>query len=1854
MVRWRNFLPLLCSVFLFYSCVGTLENKNAIKTETAKTATPTLNFSGVTAAIPISDSKVDVYFNAGSGNSADLKYLIYVNDSKNPIEVSGNKVFPSLARPGEFKYTVERLKVNTSYSFSVGVKDTKTGLQSNVNKSLSAKTFLNLTANFNGILSAKPLEGSLGTTKMLLKWIPAVTNGGILGAMAEDPVAYRISYIRAEDGSATDLLSEGNPNVVTYISDATDATLIKTSTDPKLLKNLKKTINATTSVIIPDLLPGNKYYFLVRAIHTAYVDYRLLAGYEYEKNLNIFEAMTLEPLAPVTWNETSVVASIVADDPTLSRKNLNWDAASGPFKKYRVYVRSLGGANNPATSPDLTAIDLAINNGTAMPANNFGLVIAPDQPFIQLSSLNPYEYYNVVVATCLSDTCNTAEQKIISPIVNFQVLPIIAPFYGLVKIENPISSTSLDKISLKFDPPVMSAGFLTDIEVYCMPSAFSNPQTDSVLLTTSVTSSLVIAGKANCEGLTRITSTPANLSSFSSIEIQSHATKPFLQPGFEISGLDYCFAVVPVIKNGATVIHRDLANMVTKCSFIQKKLPTILEFPGSKKVCSELGSNSLVVQWDKPASGIYNGFSVFWRKNTGGAFQFADAITDPATVINPVMPFSVQSGKYYRQDILNPNATSFTIQGLEAGARYQYGVLAHDKQGVLFNYSEINTNINDCSISMPVAQFGEWVEIFAVGPKEDGRNAFTSKGYKANFLAEALNDYGQPVEVNVDTDGNLTTEHLDIYGNLTATTFNGAYGAIDNNPAKNNKMFSNQGIIRIAWKDITFSGGGSLNDLTAAYDKIRDAVTVTKPNRKYGYHVYRSADNQESWVKLTGSADVQTPDNLGLLHPSPYYEWKRANDGYLSGSSTNDNAYFDGSGSVKFNGVIFTDYSVAASQPTDASHTTERARVYYYKVVPVVNGIEVKLANGPSGSIIPQNIIRVVLPPPNMSFVSRLIANRQTCLELGKIPSKDVSTYYSCPYTGVGSKVLNGPAVKGDSVFVYDVGQDFMIDRYELGCNITRGSTDPDNSTLITATELDQFVGDAGDGSKFSGCFFEQEDTDHLQGYNATPVTLDLDDGVDRDSVAPPVYSTNRMLRKGDCLGYSSKSIKVGNYQYMINYPGLYGAPVTDSTGLTDFFTVYSDDLTKYAKFAAQSEYAAVHFNLARDYTSNWYPAYLDLHAKGGTDANKVRLRTTARGKSSCSVNLPVQVGAKVKPRWIPVNSLSHLRFYDGDGIAPVAPVDFSIVNKSMKDIKDTSLVDNYLYDDSGNKVPTDNNIPANSLRFSDSTKLGRVVSSNAAKMPPLIGLDQVSGQEICSTYEVEVGMENAGVWTKIKDKKAKRLMRRNEGIIAGAWPNYFKEGMARRVVDGFGKLTRIYPENNRHNITPNPPGSENIPPLVDAVKVEQGAPNISQINFANPTLTRPKEEIQGGCNSYERQTEYDALATVSPIEIMPGNLYKTNIYRAEASGTRSYFLTGSSYFDNDAALPGPDDYFTQSQLCTSKFGLQDLVGNVKEISGEKIYCNSAAVTLGAKIGLYNANASTEVDPRVEAGSQLYRKDLVTAKGYISDLSYQDEMGSCSVVSDTADRSPASMLVVFTDGASIFKTLLDMWGSFTDLVNSVFRNQHDPRSVENLRSADGYFLDFGDIAIGAPLIHGDELAIYNNPNLSNKSPYFSPVIGLPLKCPDTVCGTILTPPVSDNKKVSTQTLNLGGSLDVPNFPIGNSQIASDGVLETEDEDRWRLPGSYPEALLSNVVNAIVRPGMGADYASVADYAPLADGPFDIARARWATDYSEPFRFFNFGSINDAGSGRYSVGVHGDVIQEQYYRKSGARCAISID
>jgi hypothetical protein len=96
--------------------------------------------------------------------------------------------------------------------------------------------------------------------------------------------------------------------------------------------------------------------------------------------------------------------------------------------------------------------------------------------------------------------------------------------------------------------------------------------------------------------------------------------------------------------------------------------------------------------------------------------------------------------------------------------------------------------------------------------------------------------------------------------------------------------------------------------------------------------------------------------------------------------------------------------------------------VYFYEVRPIINSI-------PTDSNEVFKTIRVTVPNNNMSFVHRWMANKTMC-DLLHSTDIDPTNNYRCPYIG-----------PGDRSGYYDIGEDLIVDRYEVSCNYSPSPT---------------------------------------------------------------------------------------------------------------------------------------------------------------------------------------------------------------------------------------------------------------------------------------------------------------------------------------------------------------------------------------------------------------------------------------------------------------------------------------------------------------------------------------------------------------------------------------------------------------------------------------------------------------------------------------------------------------------------------------------------------------------------------------------------------------------------------------------
>ncbi|MGB0453832.1 MAG: hypothetical protein ACPGJV_08960, partial [Bacteriovoracaceae bacterium] len=438
------------------------------------------------------------------------------------------------------------------------------------------------------------------------------------------------------------------------------------------------------------------------------------------------------------------------------------------------------------------------------------------------------------------------------------------------------------------------------------------------------------------------------------------------------------------------------------------------------------------------------------------------------------------------------------------GKRFLFGVLSYYYDAILGKdiYSEANTAIRECVVPELKAEFNEWTNIVAIGPKVDGREPqkfiqglgeYPNGAFITRRIPEYLNEHGQPMEVDYDDDESTPVPPTAHPAKLLRTEvdddgtekFNGVYGSYIKRDGtlinSNYHRWSNTGIIQIQFKEVKFiddlkilkddplatgtakNYGKSL--LERASDLgLTDPYTQDKHERTTGYKIYRSDDNRSTWKELTspdfkyqqGDSDGD-PGNGGLILPE-----KVPRNYYLS------NGRLD----VSENRVTFTDYSVQSFFSENGA--IDQARVYWYRVVPVFNGRPVSFQNTSRD----ENEIRVVLPPANMSFVSRMMVNRMICQELGKDILKD--QYYSCPYSGIGGRSLSPPWTPETSV--YDLGGDLLVDRFELGCNLTRGheqrASDQSRSSRDPDTIREDLPGAVDDGVNMGKLYYHKGGTE--------------------------------------------------------------------------------------------------------------------------------------------------------------------------------------------------------------------------------------------------------------------------------------------------------------------------------------------------------------------------------------------------------------------------------------------------------------------------------------------------------------------------------------------------------------------------------------------------------------------------------------------------------------------------------------------------------------------------------------------------------------------------------------------------------
>lgn len=1734
---------LLGSVLFFTSCVGTVKTKNASQGNIVSNGSKTVgvSFAGLIQANPISHDKIELTFYPAKGDQANLTYEIYINGSPTPIKISGLSL--PINSKGSMYTTITNLSINTTYNFNMKVTETGSASSSQLDptKSLSATTFSNETADFLGISSVTLSAGDAGKNSVIVKWLPAKSTGSSISPRANDPVAYEVRYISQSGGL-------GNLNNSTYAG--SERTILQ---NPSVL-GTSPSLSTDSQMTITGLSAGGLYYFQVRAIHKNYVLFSSDKSYKREQNTKYLSIRTIDSSGVIDFPVSQVSVTNPTSVEGRTQLDVSWSAATGSFDHYRVCFIKVADPDNfyfdlaPGGTP---ANKIVPEDDKLINATNYSVIdncigISADLNYYRLLGLEEYAYYQVKVYACKTAACDF-NNRIASDVKSKRIKSNVAPFAGIIDIKNPdkefnadLVTSALSTITAKFDPPLLSSGFINKFTLYCY-SNFND--TSPVEIPTDGTPSNYPT-KSICDKIRVPTAFPVTSDEFGAFA-ETRIDLPQLgRDG--VTGIDgvkkYCFSLVPSIQS-AYLVQEDKANAAIKCFTPQVKTPNILEFPGRDFLCSTVGK-SISVNWPLPTGGLYSKFALFYQEKVSGSefFNYQNAITE-YTANTPVA--------YKWVDNIDKAMITQSITNLFPGRKYNIGVIPYLNDGAIKRWGQPNFNTGECAIPLPKAHFNEWTDIMALGPKEDGLTP-QSATLKRKYLLETLNDDSVPVEIE-GTVANFTIPEPT--NSLSAAReggdlFDGIYGRYDSVETNPPHQYSNSGMIKISWLDVHFYSGA---DLEYMDDRVQSLEPATiRPSRKFGYKVYRSDDNKLTWVNLTQYSDKnvnQSPANSGLIHSANYSWRKRNNDATIITNKISS----------------FTDYSVKFS---GYSGDTDRARVYYYKIVPVFDGKELLYDSTDTNPN--HHIIKVTLPPRNMALVHRMIANRTICMEMEKNILKGPNQYYSCDYDGIASSGLTPPYAKGNTV--YDVGGDIFIDRFELGIPFTRGDRSETNSNSEYTNLKADFNGKAQNGNNFVGCY-----NDPIVGI------YEPGNGVNKASV----YLSNE-IAPGDCIGRdypvtlskgsttcsSPTGVETRDYWYP-------GAPGGDQSSNCTFLQLVGEvfsDLSNPASnpntfsdyMPTRGEFGAVYYMRSTDGSFSLNELYT---LKNFPAANGQKIVDTVRNlPSNAFINIPyLNSLGKLIPRWLSINTLfGRLSLVTSTNV-PVASSTLDIYDKTANEL----LANNKLYDGSNLIAPT---ALVTSTRFDKSTtKLARIFTSNASKLPPAQGLSQKQFHKICSTYKIQVGYESTTLGFKnIGLEKSKRLMRKKESTVAAAWPPTYNSAKVTQLENGTGALSC----NGTSKVTP------------------------------------------AGTSTLQKQSK---ISVLSP----------------SANRTNPFLITGSSSLDQDGIY--------SSEACTSRFGLQDLAGNVRENNSDALFCDFSIPKV--KVGptsLPNSSALLDID------SFIYNVDPATSNIWVESA---PESGACSVVERGGNRSGdfesggAFNSIYLPDGVTINTSI------FASNPAKVGAKTFDQDSVLASRNGDASFLDFGSNNLAPALGKANAF----NDSLST---YFSVPLGIPLTCQQGCNGVANG---GDNRRIISDKRTSGNSY-VPgdlgtgvlansimlDFPTNNATFDNIGVDEVSSLGTYN--SNDPDGAGANYVSGVT---LNADpllnELTISSVGPGANpSPGALYRFFWKVNRSSHMKFTTGGSA-DTNPSRYSFNVEGPSdTDDSSISDKGGRCAILIE
>lgn len=1614
-------LKLFILTFFISGCVGTVDTNEKEQVYYTTKEVARFNYEGITNALAIAHDKIEVDFFAYSEED-NIDHYLYVNDANTPIKLNLKTLVKN--PDGSYKYILRDLNTSQPYKLTVKAQNNITGAKSENESDKILTTFNNEVADFLGVANVRAVPGS-GFKDAVVEWNPATFRGSITN-LAFDPDSYEITY--------TDKGPEylDNPEFSKKINVPNVSVGNQPASHPITFERSDSTLDPADTT----------YYVRVRAIHSQWAAYKeddpLNIPVKREMNNVIFTYNTLPRSALLSFDKQSVIVAknyIGGENAGFESLKITWSQANGIYIGHRIIIRkvsdddvsvdklgtsllnnlhSLTADNDDFMLLDATTTpvktcqynsnsDLGIGtinvNDKYVDTNNpdnkaFCIDIAASKSGVILNNLDINSNYQIKVAVCPNSDCSLAADggsvvssfklpqeielqnggvKIIPGSIN-TTFPELASFYGINSIQNP--SDILDRIHLKFPPVSLSEGYADGLKVYC---ASDSALSDKVVLN-GVDASTADYGSGHvCNGLKVGVYLNGLLKDISDITYTSFANIKQIAVNSVAINQKYCFAVTPYIDSNSIQDEIEADKLVVRCITPEIITPTISEFSGINNSQCSVNNGNVSFSWKKPEGGMFDDYIVFFKKKTSTPFKFADAINDSSqtnyTRIEGLgnkddLSFNLILG----ENIATSGTTSSDIKiqdsSLQISTEYQFGVLTRKAGSGGPFYSEGNASIATCYLPKPKATFNEWTRVFAIGPKIDGSipkaedsNNFPVIRYSNSsdeetdnaHLYETLNQHGIPKQV---TSNYSCSSNNAIPGESNCRNKNFVSG-------ESNTLVSKNGIVSLAWKPVSLD----FSDITANQDS--SATT-----RQFGYRVYRSEDNGQNWKNLT--------ENNNYVHAIDYQYRKHANAAIEDEDPTTSGS------SVKM--AFFTDFSVEALHEENG---VAKARVYLYKIVPIYQGEELQYDDD---SLNPHHIIKVTLPPENMALVHRKMANRTFCRELD-LPM-DFNNHYRCDYNGLGSRPKEKPWRVGESVI--DLGGDLLVDRFELGCNYTRGdrvagdATDGrsyfDDGNGYTGPLSSLTIRFSGQSSNFAGAAFRGcLAPNHFDDSNANDTSYNAYSQVNTNSTTNTTdTSIYDSYLHGDCRGRSMMNAPAGIFNGSTWYrdyylPGL-GDNAWDGVNGGQTFTThpaYSTTNTdgilsepvRGRALLAQAEHMAVFYNTHAPQMTGRYTIF-PLGPSGSIAENSTQ-QMWRSGSPTCYINLAsIDQDSNWYSRWVNISDVEVLK----NGLD---------VTSTVADVHNANGL--YGLDNSGRACPNINtgtpctlSTPAESTwnkdRFNSNMPLARIFSNNASNLPPLNVGSPETMQKICSTYKVSVGVfTNNNFITQ--ETKQKRMLRRNEFVIAGKYPESYADSTNSEEADAAPDLD----SNNKLWVT-NIEGSTTV--------------------------------AHHACNSIGK-TNQQTSGSVGD------NLFADTLaFFTSNTGVDTFFATGSS------------DSTNSTKNCMSKYGIQDLAGNVPEKTSEKLICGYGDEQVGIYYGTFGlvvdgvpigANINTSSDYRnlfAPSNTTVAQTSIAASfklmAPYPADAPENDE----TVVEDQADLCLANVsfpvIVTYNDGSTSY------------------------------------------------------------------------------------------------------------------------------------------------------------------------------------------------------------------------------------------